>query len=257
MQDPAPHLVLTVPCYNEAKRLDERAFLDFASAHPHVSLVFVDDGSTDTTGEILNRLTESAPGSISALYPGSHQGKAAAVRHGILEGLGRKADLVGFWDADLSTPLRAVDDFLALLRKRPEVEVVLGSRVAVMGRDIRRQAWRHYIGRVFATAVSVTLDLPVYDTQCGAKVFRANDAIAGVFAAPFRNQWVFDVEVLERYLSLPVPPDSPPRRSRIYELVVPQWHHAPGSKLRPWHFIRATFDLACSWRGRSAWTHQR
>ena len=247
-----PDLALTVPCYNEAARLDERAFLDFARPRPSVSLLFVDDGSTDETFQILERLRQSAPDSITVLGLPSHAGKGEAVRVGILEGIRRRAELVGFWDADLSTPLTAVDDFLALVGKRPEIDVILGSRVMLMGRDIRRLAWRHYLGRVFATVVSLTLDLPVYDTQCGAKVFRVNDRLATVFARPFRSRWIFDVELLARYLRLPDEAGAPPRRSRIYELAVPVWHHKRGSKLRVADYFRAIVDLARIWRDRSA-----
>jgi hypothetical protein len=184
------------------------------------------------------------------LHTSPHGGKAEAVRTGILAGIERGAGLVGFWDADLSTPLSAVDDFLALAARRPEMEIILGSRVNLMGRDVRRKAWRHYLGRVFATAVSLALDLPVYDTQCGAKVFRANDAVAAVFAAPFRSRWIFDVEVLARYLAQPAPDSSPSRRSRIYELAVPAWREVPGSRLRSFDYVRAMFDLLRIWSGR-------
>jgi len=245
-----PLLTLVVPCYNEATRLDPPAFLDFVSSRPFASLLFVDDGSTDATFEVLSRLQRSAPGSIAIMRMGSRRGKAEAVRLGVLEGIRRQPDLVGFWDADLSTPLGVIDDFLALARKRPELEVILGSRVKLMGRDIRRKAWRHYLGRVFATCASLALDLPVYDTQCGAKVFRANDAIAAIFAKPFRSRWIFDVEVLARYLGAPGPADPQTRRSRIYELAVPTWHDAPGSKLRFPDFIRSMLDLVRIWRDR-------
>jgi dolichyl-phosphate beta-glucosyltransferase len=247
-----PGLTLVVPCYNEAARLNVPAYLDFVSSRPSVSLLFVDDGSTDATVDVMDRLQKAAPDSIGVMRLGSHRGKAEAVRLGVLEGIRRHTDLVGFWDADLSTPLEAVDDFLALARKRPDVHVILGSRVNLMGRDIRRKAWRHYLGRVFATCVSLALDLPVYDTQCGAKVFRVNDEVGGVFAAPFRSRWIFDVEVLARYLRLSGETDLRPRRSRIYELAVPAWHDAPGSKLRFWDFIRSMFDLARIWRDRVA-----
>ena len=241
---PTPGLVLVVPCFNEEARVDERAFLGFAASREEVFLQFVNDGSDDRTPGILNALQEQAPDRIGVIHLPSRQGKGEAVRQGILAGLRRRPGLVGFWDADLATPLSAVDDFLALASKRPDLEVLLGSRVMLMGRDIRRQAWRHYLGRVFATGVSLALDLPVYDTQCGAKVFRAGDAIAAVFAEPFHSPWIFDVEVLARYLSLRAGPGEPARRDRVYEVAVPVWHHVPGSKLRWTDFVRAILELA-------------
>jgi dolichyl-phosphate beta-glucosyltransferase len=240
---PPPSLILVVPCFNEEVRLDGRAFLDFAASHPAVGLLFVNDGSADRTPGILNGLAAQAPDGVSVIHLPENQGKAAAVREGVLEGLRRRPDLIGFWDADLSTPLGVVDDFLALAAKRPEVDIMLGSRVLLMGRDIRREAWRHYVGRVFATGVSHALDLPVYDTQCGAKVFRAGEAVASVFAEPFHSPWIFDVEVIARYLALPAGPGQPARRDRIYELAVPRWHHVPGSKLRWTDFVRAVYEL--------------
>jgi len=122
--------------------------------------------------------------------------------------------------------------------------MVFGARVKLLGRRVERRAVRHYLGRVFATAASLTLGIPIYDTQCGAKLFRVNDAIAAVFASPFRSPWIFDVEVLARYLAQPVPPGGPARRARIYELAVPAWHDVPGSKLRWFDFVRSFFELA-------------
>ena len=247
-----PELALVVPCYNEAARLDPEAFLQFVATHPGVQLVFVDDGSQDATGEILERMRAAAPAAVTTLRHSPRRGKAETVRAGILAGLAQRATLVGFFDADLATPLRAVDDFLAVLRTRPEVEFVLGSRVMLMGRDIKRKATRHYFGRMFATAVSLTLDLPVYDTQCGAKVLRANAATATLFETPFRSQWIFDVELIARYLRLPVAPGEPGRRDRLYELVLPSWHDKPGSKLRWQDFARAVVELGYIWRERLA-----
>jgi glycosyltransferase involved in cell wall biosynthesis len=247
-----PELALVVPCYNEAERLDPDAFLQFVTTHPGVQLVLVDDGSADATGEILERMRAAAPVAVTTLRLSSRRGKAETVRQGILAGLAQRAALVGFFDADLATPLRVIDDFLAVLRARPDVEFVLGSRVMLMGRDIRRKATRHYFGRVFATAVSHALDLPVYDTQCGAKILRVNAATASLFDTPFRSEWIFDVELIARYLRLPVGSGEPARRDRLYELVLPAWHDRPGSKLR-WHdFARAAVELGYIWRGRVA-----
>lgn len=248
----ASELVLIVPCYNEAGRLREATFLEFVRQHPSVQVLFVDDGSVDGTAALHGRLAAAAPASISVLRLEANGGKAEAVRRGILDAMDRGPALVGFWDADLSTPLGAVDDFMNVAAKYPGVDLFLGARVQLMGRDIRRKATRHYLGRVFATAASLALSLPVYDTQCGAKVFRVNGATRRLFAAPFRNRWIFDVEILARYLTLPVEDGGPPRRSRIYELTVPAWHDVPGSKLRTSDFVRSMFELVTIWRDRRA-----
>ncbi len=212
-------LVLVVPCYNEAARLRAPVFLDFVARHPSVRLLFVDDGSVDGTMAVLEQMAQEAPARVRAMRLEKNQGKAEAVRRGLLDAMTDRPALVGFWDADLSTPLSAIEDFLTVAAKRPSAELILGSRVLLMGRDIRRKTSRHYLGRVFATAASLALDLPVYDTQCGAKVFRANDALRRVLGEPFRSRWVFDVEILARYLALPVDDGGGPRRSRIYELT--------------------------------------
>jgi glycosyltransferase involved in cell wall biosynthesis len=252
-----PRLVLVVPCYIEASRLVSAAFLDFLRPRPWVALLFVDDGSRDGTVDVLSALEASCPGQVRVLRLSAHSGKAEAVRLGILEAARSRPEYVGFWDADLATPLEALDDFLALARKRPDLDLVLGSRVNLMGRDIRRSSARHYVSRVFATAASLALDLPVYDTQCGAKVFRATDEVVGLFAERFRSAWIFDVEILERYLALKVRDGGPPRRAAIYELALPAWHEVPGSKLRVWDFLRSFVEVFGIWRRRRSRTVAR
>jgi glycosyltransferase involved in cell wall biosynthesis len=253
----APELALVVPCYNEADRLDPDAFVSFVRAHPGVRLVMVDDGSTDGTPGVLEQIRAAAPAAVTTLRLAANGGKGEAVRAGIVAAIAENPAVVGFFDADLSTPLRAVDDFLALLRKRPDVEFVLGSRLLLMGRDVKRKATRHYFGRVFATAVSLALDLPVYDTQCGAKMLRVTPATGTLFARPFRSRWIFDVELIARYLRLPVGPGEPARRDRLYELVLPAWHDKPGSKLHWYDFARAVIDLGYIWHDRTGHQESR
>ena len=48
-------VAITVPCYNEADRLKCDIFLDFVRQHRDVMCIFVDDGSTDDTAQLLNR----------------------------------------------------------------------------------------------------------------------------------------------------------------------------------------------------------
>ena len=244
-------LALVVPCYNEASRLDADAFVRFLSGHPGVRFVMVDDGSVDGTSDVLERIRLAAPAAVTTIRLATNGGKGEAVRAGIVAALAGNPAVVGYWDADLSTPLAAVEDFLTVLRQRPDVEFILGSRVLLMGRDVKRHAWRHYPGRVFATAVSLALDLPVYDTQCGAKMLRLNAATGALFARPFRSRWVFDVELIARYLRLPAAPGEPARRDRLYELVLATWHDKPGSKVQWYDFARGMADLAYIWRERT------
>src|SRR6185437_7954398 len=194
---------LVVPCYNEAARLDVENFRAFMAGNACVHLLFVDDGSRDNTLEVLARLQRGLE-QRSTILPGKpNRGKAEAVRLGILHVLDRfEPDIVGFWDADLATPLNAIHRFIEIFDSRPDIEMVFGSRVKLLGRDVRRRALRHYLGRIFATAVSTMLRLPIYDTQCGAKLFRAEPHTREIFAAPFLSKWVFDVEIIARYLRL-------------------------------------------------------
>jgi len=178
-------LTLVIPCYREAERLPHAEFMAFAETDPATSFLLVDDGSPDDTLARLNALAAAAPGRFRVLALERNRGKGEAVRAGLLEALRAPGDLVGFWDADLSTPLSQVADFRAALAQRPDVQWVIGSRWRGLGRRIERNATRHYLSRVFATLASVVLRMPVYDTQCGAKIFRADEVLRRVLARPF------------------------------------------------------------------------
>jgi glycosyltransferase involved in cell wall biosynthesis len=238
-QQQPPRLRLVVPCYNEAERLKPDAFRQFAGEH--VSFLFVDDGSTDATPRLLAELAASSGGRVDVVTLPRNAGKAVAVRIGVLAALERPCEFVGYWDSDLSAPLDAVHAFLALADARPTLDIIMGSRVKLLGRQIVRHAWRHYIGRVFATGASLALGVAVYDTQCGAKLFRASEVTRRVFDTPFRSAWVFDVEILARYV---VQVGVREAESRIYELPLEVWRDVPGSKVKSWHAARAAWDLA-------------
>ena len=242
-----PHSIIVVPCYNEARRLNTRAFTRFRASGHWVEFLFVNDGSGDDTLELLERLRRESPDTIRVRDQQPNHGKAEAVRTGMMEALATDADFVGYWDADLATPLDALPKFLAVLEDRPGINVVLGSRVKLLGRTIERHAWRHYLGRVFATLVSELLHLAVYDTQCGAKLFRATPELRRVVSQPFTTSWLFDVEILARMIA-----DSPNGTSGVarclYELPLDEWRDVPGSKLTRAAYIRAATSVVKLYR---------
>jgi glycosyltransferase involved in cell wall biosynthesis len=246
--------VIVVPCFNEASRLDLFEFRRFSRAVSGVQLVLVDDGSQDDTLSVLQGLQRESPDSFQAHHLPQNCGKAEAVRQGILVALSQRPLYVGFWDADLATPLDDVLRFRDILDSRPEVEAVIGCRVRMLGRNIDRRISRHLSGRLFAMAASWVLGLPVYDTQCGAKLFRVSPEMESVFARPFCSRWVFDVEILARMICGPW---GRPVEGMVYEQPLDHWQDVAGSKLRPKDFFRAFWDLVAIHRLYAARTTPR
>jgi dolichyl-phosphate beta-glucosyltransferase len=229
-----PETVIVIPCYNEAGRLATDAFLGFVR-RGETKLLFVDDGSRDGTDAILRGLVDHGDGRIEALHLPGNRGKGAAVQVGLRHAVAGGADVAGYLDADLSTPLDELERLIAV-RASTNVDVVLGSRVGLVGHDVTRSATRHYLGRVFATAVSLVLKLQIYDTQCGAKVFRVSPALEQALAAPLRTRWVFDVELLVRLRAAD-------RGVALLEVPLRTWHDVGGSKLTVWQMLLSARDL--------------
>ena len=242
-----PHSIVVVPCYNEAQRLNTKAFSQFRVSGHWVEFLFVNDGSRDGTLEMLERLRCTSPDTIRLHDQQPNKGKAEAVRTGMLEALKTDAEFVGFWDADLATPLAALPRFLEVLEDRGGVDMVLGSRVKLLGRTIERHPWRHYLGRVFATLVSEMLRMPVYDTQCGAKMFRATDELRVALSTPFHTAWLFDVEIIARLIAANAG-GTPAVAQSLYELPLDEWRDVPGSKLTRAAYMRAATSILALYR---------
>jgi dolichyl-phosphate beta-glucosyltransferase len=234
---------IIIPCYNEAARLKTHIFRDYLVAHAGIRFLFVDDGSGDGTVSVIRDLCQGYEDRVELLECKPNAGKAEAVRRGILYSVEQHdLDSVGYWDADLATPLSTIHGFVGILSRQPEKEMVFGSRVKLLGRAVKRRAVRHYLGRVFATAASVTLRLAIYDTQCGAKLFRVNDDLKKVFAEPFLSKWVFDVEIIARYSEL-YEHSAAKMELCIYEYALDEWSDVAGSKVKAADFFTAMLDL--------------
>jgi len=231
---------LVIPCFNERNRLPQGPILDAVQRRAGLSICFVDDGSTDGTIDVLEALHAKAPAQIDIIRLERNSGKAEAVRQGILH-ITRSTEvaIVGYWDADLATPLDDLDDLMSAMARSPDCLLAMGSRVRRLGSSIDRYWWRHVTGRLFATFASRILRLHVYDSQCGSKIFQ-RDAAAILFRDPFLTQWLFDVEILARL------------RSRVgltgvlqsvVEVPLKRWVDVGKSKLRLTHLLRVPIDL--------------
>ena len=235
--------IIIVPCYNEARRLSADSFTGYDDGGNSVGFLFVNDGSTDETRQVLERLCAEDASRFAMLDLEHNAGKAEAVRRGMLQAMEWGAAFVGYWDADLATPLEEIASLREALEQRPEVILAMGSRVRLMGRLIERRWARHYFGRVFATVAGVMLGLPVYDTQCGAKMFRLCDETRALFAEQFLGRWVFDVELIARLIAGRRGSDLSPLEEAIVEVPLLTWRDVAGSKLRARHFFAVGYDL--------------
>ncbi len=204
--------------------------------------MFVDDGSVDDTKRILEELAVRLSDRASVVALEKNSGKAEAVRRGVNRALERQPSYVGFWDADLATPLDVIRKFSGLLDTRPQLQMIMGARVQLLGRRIERSALRHYAGRLAATGISTVLGLRVYDTQCGAKLFRS-DAARDLFGEPFRTRWIFDAEIIARLIAKLGAHSGPAARDVVYEYPLHAWMDVRGSKVGPSDYLRAAVDL--------------
>ena len=242
------HCVIVVPVYNEEKRFNQQEFLQFIAHEPHFSFVFVNDGSTDGTAVILQDVCRHDARLLYHELP-KNSGKGEAVRQGMLRAFGvSNAIYVGYLDADLSTPLSELLELVETLTKDSQLLLAMCARVKLLGRTIDRNPFRHYFGRIFATAVSIVLRIPVYDTQCGAKIFRSTAAVRDLFREPFKSRWIFDVEIIAR-LAQRVGATKRDMASVLVEYPVRRWRDVRGSKLRFFDFLQAAYELlAIYWK---------
>lgn len=144
-------LSIVVPVYNEERTLkelyDQLAAVDFSTQSFQREIIFVDDGSTDSTRSILEKM-DGDPG-VRIFYQEKNQGKGAALRKGFESATG---DYVVVQDADLEYDPR---DFLLLLEpvNNFDADVVYGSRFTWSNQRKILNYW-HYLGNAFLTRVS-------------------------------------------------------------------------------------------------------
>lgn len=227
--EPEVKTIIVVPCYNEAERIDVAGFVEMLSSW-RMQFLFVDDGSTDdTVTELRSLIAENDEHDVLRLP--RNVGKGEAVRQGLLAAVDRGAGIVGYFDADLATPSSELVRLVTIAHANKDLEVVMGSRISRLGSRIERRAARHYLGRIYASVAALALGVDVYDTQCGAKLFRTNATFREAIRAPFRSSWAFDVELLQRLLygsgGLPgLGVDA------FLEEPLEMWREVEGSKLR-------------------------
>jgi dolichyl-phosphate beta-glucosyltransferase len=182
---------VVIPAFNEAGRIGQT--LEELLAHvgafvPDYEIRVVDDGSSDETAMIVERVARAHPHVVLQREP--HRGKGGTVRAGMLAATG---ELRFMCDADLSMPVAEMPRFLAQVPT--SCDIALGSREGAGALRVGEPDHRHLLGRGFNALVRMLVLPGLNDTQCGFKMFTAR-AVDTIFPLTTISGWAFDVEVL-------------------------------------------------------------
>ena len=213
-----PHISVIIPAFNEAGRIVST--LNRVAAYLRTQtytweILVVDDGSEDGTASLVSDATQNLNG--VRLLRRDHYGKGWTVRAGMLEARGRYRFMC---DADLAMPIEWLEKFLEKMYSG--IDIVIGSREIVGSRRYDEPIYRQFRGRIFNWVVRTVAVRGFQDTQCGFKCFR-EDAADRLFLRQRTRGMGFDVEIL--YLAAKA-------GYSVLEMPV-EWHHQPGSKVRP------------------------
>jgi len=226
-----------IPMFNEEQRMNTEEYKSTFRDNKDINFLLIDDASYDNTSAIINELTSSYHNVIS-IKNIRNMGKAASIRTGILNSDLVSYDFIGYLDADLSVPFSEMFRLLEKAAHNKDRPFVMGSRIKLISNNISRSKLRHYLGRIFATIVSqFILKVPVYDTQCGAKIMQSKLA-ENLFKKPFETKWLFDIELLLRYKKMNIALSS-----SVLEVPLDIWTEKGHSKIKFYEFISFPFQL--------------
>jgi dolichyl-phosphate beta-glucosyltransferase len=240
-----PLSVLVIPCHNEALRLDIGRVHKMLEREPDWHFLFVDDGSTDGTALMLEELRRSFRDQVLVLSLPQNAGKAEAVRQGLLHALDQQPlpTYVGYLDADFSTPPESLEPFRDLLQRRKDLQGVIGVRMELGGRHIKRELHKTVMNKTFAWLSSVVLGVRFRDPTCGAKLLRASPELRSALHRPFLSRGIFDVELISRLGLYFERSGLGPLEWSLYEYPLEQWNDVGGSHRKVDDYFDALWDL--------------
>ncbi|MFD0964840.1 glycosyltransferase [Pseudofulvibacter geojedonensis] len=234
---------IIIPCYNEEKRLNLRAFRLCLERFKSFNLCFVNDGSSDNTVEVLQSLKEDYKSRVSIIDKSLNEGKAAAIRDGA-NYLHQNTNIgyIGYLDADLSTDFEDFNELLESLKSDRKLIMVFGSRNCGTN-NIERNPLRKLFSTIIMKFIQLILQLPIKDTQCGAKVFRSQ-YVPVMYNSTFKTRWLFDVE---QFYRLKYHFSDKNLMDHIKEQPLNKWNHVDDSKLTIKDSVQIPFKIIQVW----------
>jgi dolichol-phosphate mannosyltransferase len=191
----APEVWVVLPTYNEAENIGEIAAAILAVL-PTATLLVVDDGSPDGTGDIADGLAAADP-RVRVLHRAAKAGLGRAYLAGFRVALDGGAEQVIQMDADWSHDPAATRSLLAPLMNGA-ADLVIGSRYTPGGRVVDWGIFRRVVSRGGSLFARVVLGLPANDLTGGFKAWRAATLARVDFAGVHAGGYVFQVEMTYR-----------------------------------------------------------
>ncbi len=166
------NLSIVIPVYNEEKYITEilSRVVKADSLKLTKEIIIVNDGSTDKTRAILDKLEkEYKRKKINiSIFHKKNGGKGTAVKYGFTKTHG---DIVIVQDADLEYD---PNDYTLLLSPffRSSADVVFGSRLVTAEPHRVLYYWHSVINHFFTTLSNIFTNLNLTDMETGYKAFR-------------------------------------------------------------------------------------
>lgn len=216
--------------------MDVSAFENNFTEFENIDFLLIDDRSEDQTFSTLKSFQKQFS-NVSTIQKRENSGKAESIRFGV-HSLDKKYPYIGYLDADLATPVPELINLLKEAKTHGDKKIIMGTRIKLLGNHVKRSLKRHYFGRIFATLISqFVLKIPVYDTQCGAKIIEGKLAVE-LFEKPFTTKWLFDVELLLRFRAM-----DKNFTEKVKEIPLETWTEKGGSKIKWYEFLQTPFQM--------------
>ena len=237
-------LDIVLPVYNEEHVLERsvRALHAFVSDNLNHEwrIVIADNGSSDGTFALAQRLEQELPGVVVRHIPEAGRGRALTRAW-----LDSEAEVLSYMDIDLSTDLEAFPRLVNAVSSR-QFDVATGTRLGP-GAETTRSLKREVLSRAFVLMINRLFNVSLRDTQCGFKAV-SRDAARKLLPLIQDTGWFWDTELLLlaakggwNVTSIPVRwVEDPDSRVRVISTV---WRDLKGlGRMRRFNWSRARKD---------------
>jgi glycosyltransferase involved in cell wall biosynthesis len=188
---------ITIPVLNEEPTLEKqvRILYDFLKKNWPTGennlwkIVIADNGSTDETPQIAEKLSRELPGVRLVRVPEKGVGLALKTSWSA-----SKADIVGYMDLDLATDLRHFPEAIAAIENG--ADIVYGTRLHAQSEVVGRTLKREITSRAFNFLLKIYLKIRFSDGMCGFKWLRREHFETLQAAGAVSNGWFFSTELL-------------------------------------------------------------